>query len=277
MIDIVVLSGAAAPNFFLTDLAGACTIDDFPVAGENTRVDWAQAAQSFAISASGMGVPSGGTCPDEACPADMMAVGAVCVDTYEASVWANAEGTGMQYGVTEDDYPCADTGNDCKDMIYAVSRKDALPARFITWFQAQQACVNAGKRLLRNAERQAAAAGTPDPGDTPGGEDCKTMSAVPEGTGSRANCVSAWGAFDMVGNVWEWVADWGPASTRAVPAVFDGTEDVNLMGGARTTRGPGALVRGGHFGNGTAAGVFAVVGISEPSDANSSIGFRCVR
>ena len=90
----------------------------------------------------------------------MVKVGPVCVDKYEASVWANADGTGAQYGTTADDYPCADTRNDCKDMIYAVSRKDALPSSRLTWFQAQQACRNAGKRLLHNAEWQAAA-GTP--------------------------------------------------------------------------------------------------------------------
>ena len=277
MIDIVVLSGAAAPNFFLTDLAGACTIDDFPVAGENTRVEWAQAAQDFAITASGTGVPSGGTCPDEPCPADMVKVGLVCVDTYEASVWGDPEGTETQYGVDTDDYPCADTGNGCKGMIYAVSRKDALPARFITWFQAQQACVNAGKRLPSNAEWQAAAAGTPDPGDTPEAEDCNTLSAGPEGTGSRANCISDWGAFDMVGNVWEWVADWGPASTMPVPVLFDETGDWNLMGGASTTSGPGALLRGGSFLSASSAGVFAVGGDVEPSSASGSVGFRCGR
>ena len=85
----------------------------------------------------------------------MVKVGLVCVDTCEASVWGYPEGTGTQYGVDTDDYPCEDTGNGCRDKIYAVSRKDALPAGFITWSQAQQACVNAGNRLLSNAEWQA--------------------------------------------------------------------------------------------------------------------------
>ena len=81
----------------------------------------------------------------------------------------------------------------------------------------------------------------------------------------------------MVGNVWEWVADWGPQPTSPpLPALFDGTEDFNFMGGASETSGPGALARGGFFGSGAVAGVFAVSG-GGPSGAGIGIGFRCVR
>ena len=211
----------------------------------------------------------------QGCPTDMVEVGAVCVDTYEASVWENPDGAGTQYGATEDNYPCADTGNDCKDQMYAVSRSGETPSAFITWLQAQQACGNVGKQLLSNAEWQMAAAGTQDPGDTPGEEDCNTNSAGPEGTGSRENCVSAWGTYDMVGNVWEWVADWGPLSTACVPPLFEGND--NCLAGANETVGPGALHRGGDFGSIAGAGVFAVFGFNEPSRAFLNVGFRCVR
>jgi hypothetical protein len=84
----------------------------------------------------------------------------------------------------------------------------------ITWFQAQEACANAGKRLPSNAEWQVAANGTPDPGPDNGTTDCNTASTFAVAlTGSRSNCVSARRAFDMVGNLYEWVADWVPAST----------------------------------------------------------------
>src|SRR5207249_5669262 len=78
--------------------------------------------------------------------------------------------------------------------VYAVSIPGVLPSACITWFQASQACRLSGKRLARNDEWQNAAAGTPDPGSTPGGNDCNTRSGGPANTGSRANCKSNWGA-----------------------------------------------------------------------------------
>jgi formylglycine-generating enzyme required for sulfatase activity len=149
------------------------------------------------------------------------------------------------------------------------------PSRFLTWFQAAAAARNAGKRLPTNAEWQAAALGTPDPGASPGPADCNTNSAGPRLTGARATCVSDVGAFDMVGNVWEWVADWVPLSTTCVPALFAG--DLNCLAGASTTAGPGALFRGGGFSNGTNAGVFAVYGSLSPSGSSEGVGFRAAR
>jgi formylglycine-generating enzyme required for sulfatase activity len=83
-----------------------------------------------------------------------------------------------------------------------------LPSANMTWFQAQSACKNARKRLPSNGEWQAAVAGTQDPGPDNGTTDCKTDVGAAVPTGSRSGCVSEDGAFDMVGNLWEWVADW---------------------------------------------------------------------
>jgi formylglycine-generating enzyme required for sulfatase activity len=93
-----------------------------------------------------------------------------------------------------------------------VSVPGVTPSANVTWFQAQEACANAGKRLPTNAEWQIAATGTPDPGPDDGATDCNTSAAgvSPVDTGSRAKCVSSRGAFDMVGNRFEWVADWVP-------------------------------------------------------------------
>src|SRR5262245_35043289 len=232
------------------------------------------------------------------CPTDGIQVGTVCVDKYEASVWeipasnaalikkvqkGTATFTDLTAGGTQrgaggaDNYPCDDNGNDC-DIIYAVSIAGVKPSTGPTWFQAQQACMNAGKRLLTNAEWQGAAAGTPDPGTDNGSTDCNiTFQGVPSdpaNTGSRANCVSRWGAFDMAGNVWEWVADWGVPAATCTAALYNG--DVNCLAGASTAYGPAALARGGDFVYGTGAGVFAVFGY-HPSTTLTNIGFRCGR
>ena len=219
------------------------------------------------------------------CPVNMVKIGKLCVDKYEASVWSrrpdsNGNPQGTQFGATTDDYPCSDNGNDCfkslSGKIFAVSAPGVTPSAFITWFQAQQACANVGKRLLRNGEWQMAAAGTPDPGNSPGAEDCNTFSSSgADLTGSRTNCVSNWGVFDMVGNLWEWVEDWVPASTTCVNPLF--ADDFNCLAGASTTFGPGALIRGGSFGNSAGAGVFALTTFAAPSSSVSYIGFRCAR
>src|SRR5262249_41000155 len=56
-------------------------------------------------------------------------------------------------------------------------------------------------------------------------------------TGSRSSCVSADGAFDMVGNVWEWVAEWVPRSTGCGTwtAAVSLTGDYQCLVGAATT------------------------------------------
>jgi formylglycine-generating enzyme required for sulfatase activity len=92
--------------------------------------------------------------------------------------------------------------------IHAVFIPGVHPSACTTWFQANLACRLSGKRLARNDEWQAAAQGTPDPGTDNATTDCN-ISAVGDAvnTGSRANCTSSSGVFDMVGNVDEWVAE----------------------------------------------------------------------
>ena len=163
---------------------------------------------------------------------------------------------------------------------YAVSLLGPTPSGNITWFQAQQACKNACKRLPSNAEWQAAVAGTPDPGPDNGTTDCNTSSAFTAvATGSRSSCVSADGAFDMVGNLYEWVADWVPRSTAcgSWSAGVSPTGDAQCLAGAATTGEPGALLRGGYFSTGSLAGPLAVVASDAPSLASSGVGFRCAR
>src|SRR5262249_29610764 len=139
------------------------------------------------------------------------------------------------------------------------------------WFQAQQFCRAAGKRLLTNAEWQSAAAGTPD------GAPC-VVNASDVGPTGTAGCKSNAGAFDMVGDLYEWVGGWSPPATGWSTGLF-GTNEENCMtiDPTATPSGPAALFRGGSFFFGTSAGVFAVNGSVQASGAFFDIGFRCGR
>src|SRR5437867_12857708 len=139
------------------------------------------------------------------CPADAVLSGPLCVDKYEASVWETSDkktiekirsgeikqakdlASATARGTESDDYDdgagCPDTGSHCV-ALYAVSVPGVLPSRLITWFQAAAACRNSGKRLLTNAEWQAAALGAPH------GPPCfvgKAADLAPAPTGTAAS------------------------------------------------------------------------------------------
>src|SRR5262249_44720778 len=169
--------------------------------------------------------------------------------------------------------------------FYAVSVAGVQPSRCITWFQANQACLLSEKRLLTNREWQGAAAGTPDPGVADDGSTtCATINSVIANTGSRSSCKSAWGAFDMIGNVDEWVGDWADRSVSCTNWPASLGSDFSCVGGPGDPGGqsgtlslPGAFLRGGSSLDGTEAGVFAINSGGDPSQRSDVIGFRCAR
>jgi hypothetical protein len=239
------------------------------------------------------------------CAQDAVRAGDACIDKYEASVWQTKDadaiskirsgtitsadeltGVATQYGVKVDDYDpgCPDNAAGCVDF-FAVSVAGVFPADTITWFQAAAACRNSGKRLATNQEWQMAAFGTPDTGVDDGVSSCRITGSSTGETGSRSNCISDAGAMDLVGNLWEWVADWWPAVINA-----DGSgcntgwasfsDDYNCGAINVSSTGPAAVLRGGDaFGAGgnTRAGPFAIALTRGPQAEWFNVGFRCAK
>jgi formylglycine-generating enzyme required for sulfatase activity len=254
------------------------------------------------------------------CPPDAVRVGPLCVDRYEASVWQIPEPTMSNKGLVKkllkgkatpadferaaavalgcpvhglQGYPAEFptdgiwvplVGTDPRTPgIYAASLEGVTPSGCITWFQASQACRLSGKRLLTNEEWHAAAVGTPDPGAADdGATTCRTAGTSPVATGSRSACVSHYGAFDMVGNVWEHVADWADLNLGLGGGACTtwGAADFSCYGGDGSSVGeriPSAIHRGGSYGNGAGAGPFAVAADQTPIAIFNELGFRCAR
>jgi hypothetical protein len=194
----------------------------------------------------------------------MVRVGSVCIDKYENSIWTKKTGGQPITGAI----PCGPNGQDCKGKIFARSVRGVAPRGEITWFQAQQALANSGKRLPTSAEWQAAVAGTPD------GAPCRVSGGSALNTGAAIGCVSDWGANDMVGNLSEWVADWVPQSTGCSTWEPFSDDAMCLSGAAIGSGAPGVLIRGGDFEDTTVAGPLKVLATNPPQAPDDTLGFR---
>lgn len=219
---------------------------------------------------------------------EMVSVGDFWIDRFEMSECPDSGDLGGPTG-----------GNEIRDgelagettTAEACSVGSVQPLGGITWFQAAQLCVNAGKHLCTNAEWQAAASGTPDAGDTTMGEECAVLLGAAADTGDQSDCVSDHGAYDMGGNLMEWVADWyaAPGNDENVLAdasnwseTYGGDGTWNISGTAASSsdlhwgeRLPAAGVRGGRWIEGARAGVFAFYLNFAPTASDATIGARC--
>jgi len=219
--------------------------------------------------------------------------GGFCIDEYEAApgddcLYANP--TNQKESRLNLDYA------DCKPK----SEPGNLPWRFISQNQASIACAKAGKRLPTNKEWLAAALGTPDIEKGWSADDCNVASnwGFSPGSGGQGNkCKSAYGAYDMIGNVWEWVdgtAHDGVYDDKILPesGYVEGVDSealpsaTNLSAGDANyyydyfwvkNKGVRGMARGGYWNNNADAGQYALYVVSEPSFAGTGVGFRCVK
>jgi len=129
------------------------------------------------------------------------------IDRYESSVYGDLAGTGTPNFQSDGDFPSTFPRNGQATLpLFAVSRTSVTPARFITWFQAVEACRASGKRMPTGEEWLAAGRGTAD--SSTGCNVATAPGAGPRTTGLGRSCSSAWGAEDLIGNLGEWNVEW---------------------------------------------------------------------
>jgi formylglycine-generating enzyme required for sulfatase activity len=171
-----------------------------------------------------------------------------------------------------------------------VSITQSMPWVHVARVQAEQLCARVGKRLPTAEEWYLAARGTPDNGGA-----CNVSGSL-EKTGESPDCRSGIAAFDMVGNVWEWVS--GEVVGGVVGDVLLPPEGyiaaVSEIGIPTATASTGvavynndylwsegsesfAMMRGGFHGSRDDAGVYTLHAAVAPEFTSAAVGFRCAK
>jgi len=251
-------------------------------------------------SAGGNLVVEGGIYGGTTCPSDMVYIPGdrpFCIDKYEAY---NAGGSVVNNTCTDGTQAQVDANT---TSAIAGSAPGQTPLVSLNWCAAKKACQNAGKHLCTNREWFQACNYKGSQWNITAEETAETMSCntanecggVACATGASPGCVTQQGAYDMIGNIWEWVDlvvtadptnnlannyvtgyDFSTALPTSVGATSDayGNDYFWAYNGAGAAR---AALRGGHWDNGARAGCFDLYLDIAPSGTDAGVGFRCCR
>jgi formylglycine-generating enzyme required for sulfatase activity/tRNA A-37 threonylcarbamoyl transferase component Bud32 len=213
-------------------------------------------------------------------------------EVYLDAFWIDrTEVTNGQYRRCVADGACnppSKSGSSARESYYGNAEFDDYPVVYVDWSQAEAYCAWAGARLPTEAEWEKAARGD-DRRIYPWGDafdgsrlnfcdrDCQfdwKDEKVDDGyadtapVGSYPVGASPYGALDMAGNVWEWVADWY-------------ADDYYTHSPGNNPQGPGSgtlrVVRGGSWRDPQRYVRAAYRSENGPSYASSYRGFRCAR
>lgn len=205
----------------------------------------------------------------------------MCVDLYEASAGSKCPHTSPENTLQTEENAIT---KDC----YPESTAGKKPWSFVSLSQAQRICAVSGKRLPTSREWYHIALGT-------NASECVVENGEPQPTG-KAGCTSSVGAFDAVGNVWEWVDEQVIGNSydgRTLPE--EGYVTSVDAGGVALTSGKSAdelygkdyiwtkndgvfgMIRGGYYGSGNDAGLYTVNASVPTNFATQGVGFRCVQ
>ncbi len=238
-------------SLFLPALSGAQATQEDPVQSHSVYLPWVTYDPLLMAYVPGGEFMMGcyeapGTCDDDNEYIHFIYLDSYYIDTYEV--------TNAQYAKCVAGAGCAppsNTASNTRPFYYDNSSFKDYPVLSVSWEDAMDYCLWAGKRLPTEAEWEKAGRGTGNGRIYPWGDqhpDCSMVngfntwmgeSCMDDTTqvGSYPLGSSPYGVLDMAGNVAEWVSDWyqvdyywnSPASNPQGP--LSGTEKI-LRGGS---------------------------------------------